>query len=68
MKLEKTCACCNDNCHRKAKRLEELLADYERDKKQLAKLLGTDPIHDHMLREIGQLSEESQQWRSLHNA
>ena len=67
MKLDKTCACCNGNCHQKAQRLEELLADYERDKNQLAQLMVTDPIHDHMVREISELAKEAQQWRSLHN-
>ena len=65
MKLDKTCACCNDNCHRKAQRLAELSADYERDKNQLAQLLGTDPIHHHMVREITELAKEAQRLRSF---
>jgi hypothetical protein len=36
-------------------RMGELLGDYERDKRQLAEALETDPIHAVMLREIADL-------------
>lgn len=49
-----------------AERNTELLADYVRDKQALAKALGTDPIHDHMLREVGALKEEAENWRAEH--
>jgi hypothetical protein len=44
-------------------RLNELLEDHVRDKKQLAKLLSTDPVHDFMAREIMALQEEAAQCR-----
>lgn len=40
MKLVRTCACCNENCHQKAKRLTELVEDYVRDKSEIGRLLG----------------------------
>jgi hypothetical protein len=46
------------------KRCEELLADYIRDKQEIAKALGTDPRHNDMLREAETLTEEN---RSLRN-
>jgi hypothetical protein len=64
MKMDKTCACCNENCHRKAQRLNELVSDYERDKAEIAKALGTDPIHNDMMREAETLTREN---RSLRN-
>jgi len=63
MKLDKTCACCNENCHRKAKRLGDLVSDYERDKAEIAKALGTDPIHNDMMREAETLTEENRHLR-----
>jgi hypothetical protein len=63
MKLDKTCACCNENCYRKAKRLGDLVSDYERDKAEIAKALGTDPIHNDMLREAETLTEENRHLR-----
>ena len=37
----------------------ELLADYIRDKQEIAKALGTDPIHHDMMREAETLTEEN---------
>jgi len=45
------------------KRCEELLADYIRDKQEIAKALGTDPIHNDMLREAETLTEENRHLR-----
>jgi hypothetical protein len=47
-------------------RMGELLGDYERDKRHLAKELETDPIHDHMIREVVALKEEAANWRDEH--
>ena len=44
-------------------RCEELLADYIRDKQEIAKALGTDPIHNDMLREAETLTEENRHLR-----
>lgn len=44
-------------------RMGELLGDYERDKRQLAEALETDPIHAMMLREVGDLKREAELWR-----
>ena len=44
-------------------RCEELLADYIRDKQEIAKALGTDPIHNDMLREAEMLTQENRHLR-----
>ena len=45
------------------KRCEELLADYIRDKQEIAKALGTDPRHNDMLSEAETLTEENRHLR-----
>lgn len=46
---------------RTAQRNTELLADHIRDKQEIAKTLGTDPIHNHMKREVEELIQETRQ-------
>jgi hypothetical protein len=45
-------------------RLEELLSDSIREKRVLAAMLETDPIHYFMLREAGDLKLDAEKWRA----